>query len=87
MMTSVTVLMARMSLVCCCFLSLSQALGLTLSHTHSLTGTSACPNGIFTCENKDHISLRIPSSRVNDGICGKRETDLSPPLHGAQQEP
>ncbi|OAJ40232.1 glucosidase 2 subunit beta [Batrachochytrium dendrobatidis JEL423] len=34
-------------------------------------GTSACDNGVFTCINKDHIESSIPSSRVNDGVCGK----------------
>jgi hypothetical protein len=35
-------------------------------------GTSACINGVFTCENKGYIEQAVPSSRVNDGICGTR---------------
>ncbi len=33
-------------------------------------GTSACMNGSFACENLGYIVQHIPSSRVNDGICG-----------------
>lgn len=33
-------------------------------------GTSACFNGIFYCQNAGHIGASIPSSRVNDGLCG-----------------
>jgi protein kinase C substrate 80K-H len=33
-------------------------------------GTSACMNGYFACENLGYIVQYIPSSRVNDGICG-----------------
>ncbi|RXK36650.1 protein kinase C substrate 80K-H [Tremella mesenterica] len=32
-------------------------------------GTSACPTGVFYCENEGHIPGRVLSSRVNDGIC------------------
>ncbi len=34
-------------------------------------GTAACLNGHFACENLGFIVQMIPSSRVNDGICGK----------------
>lgn len=36
-------------------------------------GTSACPNGSFYCNNVGHKSMFIPSSQVNDGICGMFE--------------
>merc|ERR1712141_261679 len=32
-------------------------------------GTSACPNGQFTCKNLGHKALVLQSSRVNDGVC------------------
>ena len=34
-------------------------------------GTSACMNSSFACENLGYIVQMVPSSRVNDGICGK----------------
>ncbi|CAN0048775.1 unnamed protein product [Ectocarpus sp. 12 AP-2014] len=32
-------------------------------------GTSACSNGVFECANRGHRSVRLPSSRVGDGVC------------------
>ncbi|KAJ2721159.1 hypothetical protein GGI07_004141 [Coemansia sp. Benny D115] len=32
-------------------------------------GTSACNNGSFYCANTGHLPARIPSTRVNDGVC------------------
>lgn len=33
------------------------------------TGTSACGNTYFYCENIGHTSAYIKTSRVNDGVC------------------
>lgn len=35
-----------------------------------IEGTGACPNTTFYCRNEGHIGATIPSSRVNDGLCG-----------------
>eukprot|EP00903_Cladosiphon_okamuranus_P015073 g13943.t1 len=32
-------------------------------------GTSACSSGTFECANRGHRSVRLPSSRVGDGVC------------------
>jgi len=33
-------------------------------------GTSACVNAKFYCNNEGSVGHYIPSSRVNDGVCG-----------------
>jgi hypothetical protein len=34
-------------------------------------GTGACIDTKFYCKNEGHIGASIPSSRVNDGLCGE----------------
>lgn len=40
-------------------------------------GTSACPNSTFYCVNRGHIGATIPSSRVDDGLCGEHSVPSS----------
>jgi protein kinase C substrate 80K-H len=40
-------------------------------------GTGACLNTTFYCRNEGHIGATIPSSRVNDGLCGAHYYPLS----------
>ena len=42
----------------------------TFASCGALIGTAACPAGRFWCHNKGHKGAFVPSSRVNDGICG-----------------
>ncbi|PON95615.1 Low-density lipoprotein (LDL) receptor class A repeat [Trema orientale] len=36
-------------------------------------GTSACPNGRFYCRIAGHVPLVLYSSRVNDGMCERKQ--------------
>ncbi|KAL0085107.1 glucosidase II beta subunit-like-domain-containing protein [Phycomyces blakesleeanus] len=45
-------------------------------------GTSACPNSLFYCENKDHIPAYIKSFAVNDGVCDQSCCDGSDEFNG-----
>lgn len=53
-------------------LAASELFHLIFESGFAFTGTSACPNGQFHCNNTGHIPLFLFSSRVNDGICGKK---------------
>lgn len=53
-------------------LAASELFHLIFGSGFAFTGTSACPNGQFHCNNTGHIPLFLFSSRVNDGICGKK---------------
>ncbi len=39
---------------------------------HPLPPTAACNNAVFVCKNEGHRPLKLYSSFVNDGVCGKR---------------
>ncbi|KAG2220891.1 hypothetical protein INT45_013020 [Circinella minor] len=45
-------------------------------------GTSACPNGIFYCQNEGHIAAYIKSYAVNDGVCDEACCDGSDETSG-----
>lgn len=47
---------------------------LTLDH---ISGTGACPDTYFYCQNQGHIGASILSSRVRDGLCGMGSSFLS----------
>jgi len=42
----------------------------TYTNNFVLKGTSACLNGRFFCDNIGSVGHFIPSSKVNDGVCG-----------------
>jgi protein kinase C substrate 80K-H len=53
----------------------------------ALPGTSACSGNTFYCANEGHIGASIPSSRVNDGLCGRFSALLCPPSTDTSLEP
>lgn len=53
----------------------------------TLPGTSACSGNTFYCENEGHIGAIIPSSRVNDGLCGPLFALQFPSFTDASLEP
>lgn len=50
-------------------------------------GTGACPGTTFYCKNVGHIGMTIPSSRVQDGLCGKSPHDSKLPRPNLIPEP
>jgi protein kinase C substrate 80K-H len=50
-------------------------------------GTSACSGNTFYCANEGHIGASIPSSRVNDGLCGRFFALPYPPSTDTSSEP
>ena len=53
----------------------------------ALLGTSACSDNTFYCTNEGHIGASIPSSRVNDGLCGRFFALWCPSFTDASSEP
>jgi protein kinase C substrate 80K-H len=53
----------------------------------ALLGTSACSGNTFYCANEGHIGASVPSSRVNDGLCGRMFALRHPPSSDASLEP
>jgi len=53
----------------------------------AILGTSACSGNTFYCANEGHIGASIPSSRVNDGLCGRFFASWYPPSTEASLEP
>lgn len=64
MMIPATVQMEAMSLV------RQRRLSIGIIECNLASGTGACPDTYFYCQNKGHIGALIPSSRVRDELCG-----------------